>query len=142
MRYDLIFYTAKKTSYCEKRLRKLMSTIDSSANRVVSATSPTELGEEVTHGLRLCPLVMIVGGLRSRDDDNLATVLSRVFSNSSLTLDHMRKLSADDALGYAVRCGSQMLLALPDDPDEIESLLSPDLLKYLSEKLTSNKPSK
>ena len=137
MRYDLIFYLAKKTSYCEKRLRASLRPIGALPNRVVSATSPTALGEEVTHGLRLCPLVVIVGGLSSAGQENLATVLSRVFSNSTLTLDNMRRLTSDSAAGYIVRCKGQALLALPDSPDEIENLLTPDLLKYLSDKVDS-----
>ena len=135
MKYDLVFYIAKKTGYCEKRLRAVLKPISASANRIVSASSPTALGEEVTHGLRLCPMVIVVGGLSSCDDDNLATVLSRVFSNSSLTLDNMRKLTADSAQGYVIRCRSQMLLALPDDPDDIEALITPDLLRYIEEKI-------
>ena len=135
MKYDLIFYISKKTGYCEKRLRKRLAEIDAQPNRIVSATSPTELGEEVAHSLRLCPLAVIVGGLRSTEDDNLATVLSRVFSNSALTLDNMRKITSGATCGYVVRCRNQMLLALPDSPDDIEAIISDDLLRYISEKL-------
>lgn len=139
MKYDLIFYLSRKTGYCEKRLRRLLRAAGAEANRIVSATSPSSLGEETVHSLRLVPLVLIVGGLGSPDDDNLATVLSRVFSNSSLTLDHMRRITAESgAVGYIVRCGSQMLLALPDDPDDIESILSTDLIAYIKEKAEAN----
>ena len=135
MKYDLIFYLAKKTGYCEKRLRSVMKAIGASSNRVVSATSPTELGEEVTHSLRLCPLTVIVGGLSAPGQENLATVLSRVFSNSTLTLDNMRRLDSGGYEGYIVRCKNQALLALPDSPDGIEALLSEELLDYLDSKL-------
>lgn len=138
MKFDLIFYLSKKTGYCEKRLRSVMAAIDAEPNRIVSASSPTSLGDEATHSLRLVPLVVIVGGLRSPDDDNLATVLSRVLSNSTLTLDNIRRLacadSAEDAEGYIIRYKSQMILALPDDPDAIEGLITPDLLAYIKEK--------
>lgn len=136
MKYDLIFYIAKKTGYCEKRLRARMKTIGAEPNRIVGATTPSSLGEEVTHSLRICPLAVIIGGLRSMEDDNLANVLSRVFSNSTLTLDNMRRITAASGEpGYVVRCNNQMLLALPDDPDDVESILSPDLLKYIGEKI-------
>ena len=136
MRYDLIFYIAKKTGYCEKRLRPVMKRIDAEPNRIVSAATPCALGDETTHSLRLVPLVVIVGGLRSPDDDNLTTVLSRVLSNSTLTLDNIRKLPAAAGAeeGYIIRYKSQMILALPDDPDAIESMLTPDLLAYIKEK--------
>ena len=140
MKYDLIFYIAKKTGYCEKRLGRILSGIGFEPNRVVSAVSPTMLGEEVTHSLRLCRLAVIVGGLRSPDDDNLETVLSRVFSVAGIPLTNMRRLTyapgGDNSAGYIIRYKSQMLLALPDDPDAIEAMLSYEVLDYLREKLS------
>ncbi len=135
MKYDLIFYIAKKTGYCEKRLRRILKTISAEPNRIVSAPSPCALGEETVHSLRLVPLAVIVGGLHSADDDNLAVVLSRVLSNSALTLDNIRKLASPNGdEGYIIRYKSQMLLALPDDPDAIEGMLTDDLLGYIKEK--------
>lgn len=137
MKYDLIFYIAKKTGYCEKRLKQIMMPIGLEPNRIVNATSPTMLGEEVVHSLRLCRLAVIVGGLRSPDDDNLATVLSRVFSVApGISLRNMRKISClNGSEGYIIRCKSQMILALPDNPDEIEEMLSHNVLEYISQKL-------
>ena len=139
MKYDLIFYIAKKTGYCEKRLRPIMREIDADPNRIVSATAPTALGEEVKHSLRLTPLVVIIGGLGSLEDDNLAVVLSRAFSNSSLSLEHMRKITSPTGeRGYIIRYRSQIILALPDIPDEIEHMLTPDLLRYIAEKTAAS----
>ena len=137
MKYELIFYLAKKTGYCEKRLKRTLLSIGFEPNRIVSATSPTMLGEEVIHSLKLCRLVVIIGGLHAPDDDNLATVLSRVFSVASgISLKNMRKLSCQNGSeGYIIRYKSQMILALPDDPDEIEEILSGDVLSYLTDKL-------
>ena len=134
MKYDLIFYISKKTSYCEKTLRKALSAIDGEARRVVSATTPVMLGEAVADSLRLCPLTVIIGGFNSYEDDNLATVLSRVFSNSTLTLENMRKLRSDSAEGYIIRYKSQILLALPDSPRDIDQMLTEELLTFISEK--------
>lgn len=136
MKYNLIFYLSRKTSYCEKALTKKLSLIGGEKHRIISATSPVALGEEVSRGLRTCPLTVIIGGLSSADDDNLATVLSRVFSNSSLTLENMRKLSAGHEEGYIIRYKSQILLALPDSPDAIGKMCSEELLHYISDKLT------
>lgn len=136
MKYDLIFYISKKTSYCEKKLSKALSQIEGEKNRVVYATTPTELGDEVCESLRLCPLVAIVGGLSSIDDDNLATVLSRVLSNSGLTLNNLRKITASSGhKGYIIRYKSQILLALPDSPADIEEMLKEPLLRYIREKI-------
>ena len=136
MKYDLIFYLSRKTSYCEKRLRKLLSTIGGEVHTIVSAITPVELGTQVSRGLKTCPLTVIIGGFDSDEDDNLATVLSRVFSNSSLTLENMRKLSTERCEGYIVRCQNQILLALPDSPDDIEMMCSDALLSYIKDKLS------
>ena len=137
MKYDLIFYLSKKTSYCEKALKKALNNIGGEARRITAATTPVALGEEVANSLRLCPLAVIIGGFNSDYDDNLATVLSRVFSNSKLTLSNMRKLSADNGTqGYIVRDKNQILLALPDSPEAITQMLSDDLLRYMEEKLS------
>lgn len=136
MKYDLIFYISKKTGYCEKRLKRLLGAIGCEPHRVVSAITPPTLGEAVTDSLRVCQLAVIIGGLRSPDDDNLATVLSRVFSLAGVSLKHMRKLSSDSgAEGYIIRYKSQMILALPDDPEDIEAMLTEDVLQYIGEKL-------
>lgn len=142
MKYNLIFYIAKKTSYCEKALKKALAPIGGEAHRITDAVTPTALGEEVSRSLRICPLTVIIGGLRSGDDDNLATVLSRVFSNSALTLENMRKISAKSGeVGYIIRYKSQILLALPDAPEVITEMCSEKLLSFISEKLTTNSES-
>ena len=137
MKYDLIFYISKKTGYCERALRKALAQIAAEPNRIVSATSPTMLGEEVSHSLRICPLAVIIGGFGSSDDDNLATVLSRVFSNSTVGLENMRKLRAESGSeGYIVRYKNQILLALPDSPKDIREMLGDELLEFIKDKIT------
>ena len=50
----------------------------------------------------------------------------------------MRRLTCDSgAEGYIVRYKSQMLLALPDHPDDIEAMLTEDVTAYIKEKLNS-----
>ena len=135
MKYHLIFYMSKKTSYCEKAVKRRLSMIGGEAHRVVCATEPSMLGEEVVRGLRVCPLTVIIGGLGADGDDNLATVLSRVFSNSGLSLNNMRRLKAESGSdGYIIRYKSQILLALPDSPGDIEALCSDELLDFIMEK--------
>lgn len=139
MKYHLIFYISKKTSYSEKAVKRRLITIDGEAHRVVCATEPSMLGEEVVNGLRVCPLTVIIGGLGSNGDDNLATVLSRVFSNSGLTLGNMRRLRAESGSdGYIIRYKSQILLALPDSPRDIEELCSDELLNFIKQKTSTD----
>ena len=65
-------------------------------------------------------------------------MLSRVFSNSALTLDNMRKLSAESGgEGYIVRDKNQILLSFPDSPEDITEMCSEELLEYIGSKLSS-----
>lgn len=138
MKYNLIFYLSKKTSYCEKALKKALSPIGGEAHLITSATTPVDLGAQVSRSLRICPLTVIIGGFNSFEDDNLRVVLSRVFSNSSLTLDNMRKLSAESGNeGYIIRDRNQILLALPDSPEDITEMCGEELLEYIDSKLSS-----
>ena len=138
MKYNLIFYLSRKTSYCEKALKKSLSPIGAEAHQITSATTPVELGAQVSRGLKLCPLTVIIGGFNSFEDDNLRVVLSRVFSNSKLTLDNMRKLSTESGSeGYIVRDKNQILLAFPDSPDDITDMCSEELQEYIGSKLSS-----
>ena len=137
MKYNLIFYLSRKTSYCEKALKKALSPIGAEAHQITSATTPVELGAQVSRSLKLCPLTVIIGGFNSFEDDNLRVVLSRVFSNSKLTLDNMRKLSTESGSeGYIVRDKNQILLALPDSPDDITEICSEELQEYIGSKLS------
>lgn len=137
MKYNLIFYLSRKTSYCEKALKKALIPIGGEAHLITSATTPVELGAQVSRSLRICPLTVIIGGFNSFDDDNLRVVLSRVFSNSPLTLENMRKLNAENGNeGYIIRDRNQILLALPDSPDDVTEMCSEELLEYISDKLS------
>lgn len=136
MKYNLIFYLSKKTSYCEKAIRKALNTVGGEPHRIAAAVEPTALGEEVIRSLKACPLTVIIGGFNSDEDDNIETVLSRVFSKSPLTLENMRKLSVPGGReGYIIRCKTQILLALPDSPEDITQMCSEELLAFISEKL-------
>lgn len=137
MKYNLIFYLSKKTSYCEKALKKALSPIGGEAHLITSATTPVDLGTQVSRSLRICPLTVIIGGFNSFEDDNLRIVLSRVFSNSKLTLENMRKLSTESGSeGYIVRDRNQILLAFPDSPDDITEMCGEELLEYIGSKLS------
>ena len=62
MKYDVLFYKSRKTSYCEKALKSKLSNIDMSANRIIASVAPTKLGETLCESLTLCNCVVIIGG--------------------------------------------------------------------------------
>ncbi len=117
MKYNLIFYLSRKTSYCEKALKKALAPIGGEAHLITSATTPVELGAQVSRSLKLCPLTVIIGGFDS-------------------SLDNMRKLSAESGSeGYIVRDKNQILLSFPDSPEDITEMCSEELLEYIGSKL-------
>jgi hypothetical protein len=131
MKYDILFYKSRKTSYCEKAVKNKLSKIDFEKNRVISRIAPVNLGETLCESLKLCNCVVIVGAFSKNDSENLVTVLSRALSTSSLTLKNVKKLKGVITDGYIIRYGKQVILALPDNPAEIEYILSDPFLEYL-----------
>ena len=131
MKYDILFYKSRKTSYCEKALKRKLSEIKFNSNRIIAQVTPMNLGETLCESLTLCNLVVVVGGFSKNDDENLLTVLSRALSSAGLTLNNIRKLKGAFVDGYIIKYNKQMILALPDNPSEIEFLLSETFLDYL-----------
>ncbi len=131
MKYDILFYKSRKTSYCEKAVKNSLKKINFEKNRVISRIAPVNLGETLCESLKLCNCVVIVGAFSKNDSENLVTVLSRALSTSSLTLKNVKKLKGVITDGYIIRYGRQVVLAMPDNPSEIEYLLSDPFLEYL-----------
>ena len=131
IKYDLIFYLSRKTSYSEKRLKKALKKHDYEINRIQYCTDTRKLGELTIESLTLTKLVVIIGGLSEMSDENLATVLSRVLSSAQIPMKNVRKLCANDLEGYLVKYKSQAILALPDYPDAIQNMLSDSLINFI-----------
>lgn len=132
MKYDVLFYKSRKTSYCEKALKARLDKINMDANRVLGSVIPTMLGETLCESLTLCNCVVLIGGFSHNDDENLVTVLSRAMSNSGLGLSNIRKLKGAVSDGYMIKYNKQIILALPDNPPEIEFILNDNVLNYLN----------
>lgn len=131
MKYDILFYKSRKTSYCEKAVKSKLSKINFEKNRVISRIAPVNLGETLCESLKLCNYVVVVGAFSKNDSENLVTVLSRALSTSSLTLKNVKKLKGAIMDGYMIHYGKQVILAMPDNPSEIEYILSDPFLEYL-----------
>ncbi len=131
MKYDVLFYKSRKTSYCEKSLKSRLSEINMSPNRVLGSVIPTMLGETLCESLTLCNCVILIGGFSPSDKENLITVLSRAISNSGLGLSNIRKLKGAITDGYIIKYDKQIIIALPDNPEEIKFILNDNVLDYL-----------
>ncbi|MBQ4105398.1 MAG: hypothetical protein IJC86_03310 [Clostridia bacterium] len=135
MKCDLIFYLARRTSYCEKALKKQLAEIGIGLNEVTASTTPVMLGEKLVDSLGRCNLVFIIGGLGFSGKNGLSDVLSKALSATRVTIADTRKLRNEigKQYGYLIRCGKQMIVALPDKPDELSEMFSPALVSCIKD---------
>lgn len=135
MKCNLVFYLARKTGYCEKALKKSLSKMGVELNTVCASTSPLMLGEKLTEALKVCNLVFIVGGLGFSGENRLSDVLSRALATTKVTIGDVKKLSngVGKNSGYLIRSGKQLIVALPDNPEELAAMLSPELKAYIAD---------
>ncbi len=133
MKFDLIFYQSKKTSLCEKKLSELLNKSSISVNTTAFSTTPIALGQRLVESLNCCYLVFVIGNLSTGDSNSFTRVISRAIANSKLTLCNTKKLrSLLGPDGYIISCGKQVIVALPDDPCEIEAMLSHEVIDYIT----------
>lgn len=133
MKCDLIFYLAKKTALCEKKIKELFVTTVYQLNSVTASTTPDSLGMQLTDTLNCVNLIFVVGGLRDNDVRAISNVLSKALANSSTNIIPKRlKNEVGDFDGYILRSGKQTIICIPDNPEEIENMLNENMFNYLN----------
>lgn len=130
MNCELIFYYSTKTNLCEKALKKAIAELDLNFQRAFYATAPEKLGELIIDVFEKTNVVFVIGGF-SGDKNGIENVLSKALATKSP--DDLKKLqnplSSHD--GYLVRQGGQLLIVLPDEPEEIEAIMTGPLKDYI-----------
>lgn len=133
MKCDLIFYLAKKTALCEKKIKELFANTIYQLNSVTASTTPNSLGMQLTDALNCVNLIVVVGGLRDNDVRAISNVLSKALANSSTNIIPKRlKNEVGDFDGYILRSGKQTIICIPDNPKEIENMLNENMFNYLN----------
>lgn len=133
MKCDLIFYLAKKTALCEKKIKELFDNTIYQLNSVTASTTPDSLGMQLTDALNCVNLIFVVGGLRDNDVRAISNVLSKALANSSTNIIPKRlKNEVGDFDGYILRSGKQTIICIPDNPKEIENMLNENMFNYLN----------
>ncbi len=133
MKCDLIFYLAKKTALCEKKIKELFDNTIYQLNSVTASTTPDSLGMQLTDALNCVNLIFVVGGLRDNDVRAISNVLSKALANSSTNIIPKRlKNEVGDFDGYILRSGKQTIICIPDNPEEIENMLNENMFNYLN----------
>ncbi len=131
MNCELIFYLAAKTNLCEKALESSLKSFKLKFRTSLFATDSDALGALIIDAFEKTNVVFIVGGLSQKDKSGIENILSKALANKNP--DDLKKLknplSSTD--GYLIRQGGQLLIALPDDPAQIEAIFKGPLKTYL-----------
>ena len=130
MNCRLVFFAARKTSFCERALQKSFSELDLELVKTCFATDSEQLGNELTDAFKKLNVVFLVGGLGFDDEKGIKSIISRALCETPVNdCKKLKNESGDD--GYVVRAANQILILLPDEPEQIESIMQGPLRKYI-----------
>lgn len=130
MNCRLVFFAARKTSFCERALQKSFSELDLELVKTCFATDSEQLGNELTDAFKKPNVVFVVGGLGFDDEKGIKSIISRALCETPVNdCKKLKNENGDD--GYVVRAANQILILLPDEPEQIESIMQGPLRKYI-----------
>ncbi len=127
---ELIFYSARKTSFCQRSLSKSFSKLDLNLSDSSFATNAEALGGLVIKAFSECNIVFVVGGFACSGKNSIKSIMSNALAQ--VKLDECKKLenkSGED--GYVFRAGNQLLILLPDEPRQIEEIMQGHISRYM-----------
>ncbi len=134
MNCRLVFFAARKTSFCERALQKSFSELDLELVKTCFATDSEQLGNELTNAFKKLNVVFVVGGLGFDDEKGIKSIISRALCETPVNdCKKLKNENGDD--GYVVRAANQILILLPDEPEQIESIMQGPLRKIYYGKL-------
>ena len=130
MNCRLVFFAARKTSFCERALQKSFSELDLELVKTCFATNSEQLGNELTDAFKKLNVVFVVGGLGFDDEKGIKSIISRALCETPVNdCKKLKNENGDD--GYVVRAANQILILLPDEPEQIEAIMQGPLRKYI-----------
>lgn len=130
MNCRLVFFAARKTSFCERALQKSFSELDLELVKTCFSTDSEQLGNELTDAFKKLNVVFVVGGLGFDDEKGIKSIISRALCETPVNdCKKLKNENGDD--GYVVRAANQILILLPDEPEQIESIMQGPLRKYI-----------
>ena len=127
---SVIYYAARKTSFCEKTLRRCLSPLHLRISSACFTNSARELGDRLIEAFGSCGVCAVVGGTDFSDGRSVVRIISNAAARSKPEL--LRRLpnpEGDD--GFVLRAGGQLLVLLPDDPAQLEEMLRGKLSDFI-----------
>lgn len=125
-----VFYSARKTSLCERALKKSFSELYLDMGDISFAADKGSLCNALTEAFTECNIVFVIGGLGFGDERDIKKIVSCLVKSSCV--DDCKKLKntlGDD--GYVIRAQHQMLVLLPDEPEQIEAIMQGAIAGYI-----------
>ncbi|MDD5924166.1 MAG: hypothetical protein PUC88_05185 [Clostridia bacterium] len=135
MQCEIIFYVARKTGINHQIFNKKILSTELKVSRTMVATSPLDLADQLKTALNRSNLVFILGGLFREDETNIVDILSRSIEplgDGEITCKRIEN-SKGSCDGYIIQSGKQMIIMLPDAPNELETMTGSVLMKYISD---------
>lgn len=130
MNCRLVFFAARKTSFCERALQKSFSELDLELVKTCFATDSEQLGVKLTDAFKKLNVVFVVGGLGFDDEKGIKSIISRALCETPVNdCKKLKNEYGDD--GYVIRAANQLLVLLPDEPAQIEEIMHGPLKKYI-----------
>ena len=96
MNCRLVFFAARKTSFCERALQKSFSELDLELVKTCFATDSEQLGNELTDAFKKLNAVFVVGGLGFDDEKGIKSIISRALCETPV--NDCKKLKNETAM--------------------------------------------
>ncbi len=126
----IVFYSARKTSFCERALQKSFLELDLTLTGATFATDAGSLGAQLVDAFSQCDLTFVIGGLDFNDYRSVRDIISRAAAES--VIDEYKKLRNEKGEdGYVLRAQDQLLIILPDEPEQIEDIMQGPINRYI-----------
>ncbi|HHZ05908.1 MAG TPA: hypothetical protein GX401_03875 [Clostridiales bacterium] len=131
MNYALIFYTARKTGYCEAALNRTLDNGMMEAKNISAAVSSEDFGRQMNYCLAHYDFVVVIGDVERTDENGLMPVLSAGLGTGEKDFTSQKLMALNTATGYVLTADNKVVIVLPDEPKDIERLASVTLINYI-----------
>lgn len=139
MNAGILFYLARKTSLCQKRLSRYAGYYDIAVTNVKICAKQAGLRPAMASLLESHPVVFVVSGCA----DSRPSAAAPIFETLKIPLDAqgepkgVLRLNGTEKTGYLIESLNQAIVLLPDYPPELEAML-PQACERLNEKFGLN----
>ena len=134
MNCRLVFFAARKTSFCERALQKSFSELDLELVKTCFATDSEQLGNELTDAFKKLNVVFVVGGLGFDDEKGIKSIISRALCETPV--NDCKKLKMKTAMTDMLSEPQiRFLFFCQMNPSRLNPIMQGPLRKYIMGKL-------